>query len=176
MNAAGVLLGGITIPFLSTWAILFRGPSGYLAPLTPIRWRARYRNRRTLIRRQQVPRRQQGSQKISKWLRLVVYKADRYRCVGCHRRAGYLDPGETMQIDHRVPWIWGGLTCLWNCFTLCSRCNERKSAWWQDRDGKVHGGRYGNRAEGLRIFRVEGVIRLSPWRCARAAIAILTTR
>lgn len=175
VDAAGLLLA---VPAAAV-LVLFRGPSGYAALLVPRATRARYRNRRVLARRGlrfyrvKITRGAQGSQRIPKWMRTVVYAADRYRCVGCHRGRLDLAPGESLQPDHCVPWVWGGLTCLWNLFTLCSRCNQSKSAWWQDRHGHAHGGRYGNKTRGLAIYRREQLIRCNPARIARGLAAML---
>jgi 5-methylcytosine-specific restriction endonuclease McrA len=73
-----------------------------------------------------IPRKAQRSDYIPKFLRTVVFAADRYQCAHC----GY---GEGLQVDHVFPWSLGGLTVFFNLVTLCAECNRAKSNYWQFR-------------------------------------------
>lgn len=68
---------------------------------------------------------------IPGWLRRAVYAADRYRCVYCGSQL-------KIQLDHVIPWSFGGLTTLWNLVTLCGSCNRIKSNYWKSDTGKVY--------------------------------------
>ena len=79
-----------------------------------------------------------------------------------------------LQVDHIVPWSFGGLTVLWNTGTLCRDCNLLKLAYWKDRDGYEHNPR-GSRANiplARAIVRKERRHRWNPLRWTRAAWAL----
>jgi hypothetical protein len=136
--------------------------------LVPRGWRAAYRNGRKNSRWFYQSRDQQKSSVISTRLRYLVLAADR-TCVGC-RAALATD------VDHRVPWAWGGLTILLNCFGLCMTCNEViKVDYWEDWRGRAHFGQHFNkryRRQARVIFRRESRRRWSPWRMMRIAWAV----
>lgn len=95
---------------------------GFLAAVAPALVPRRVR----MARRHDRPRPQ-----IPRWLRRAVYAADRFRCVYC-------GSGEKIQLDHVIPWSFGGLTTLWNLVTLCGKCNRIKSNYWKSDTGKVY--------------------------------------
>ena len=45
--------------------------------------------------------------------------------------------GIKIQIDHIVPYTWGGLTVLENLQCLCSDCNEGKKNWVKGEDPEL---------------------------------------
>lgn len=98
------------------------------------------------------------------WLHRSVYAADRHRCVYCRSRV-------QLQLDHIVPWSFGGLTSLWNCATLCGRCNRVKSNYWRSDSGKVYYRAWRNAANQSMagaILRAELRARYNPLRWVRA--------
>jgi hypothetical protein len=102
---------------------------------------------------------------IPRWLRKAVYAADRYRCVYCASRL-------QLQLDHVIPWSFGGLTVLWNLVTLCGRCNRIKSNYWKSDTGQVYYRPFRNAAsKGMAgmILRRELRTRRNPVRWVRAA-------
>jgi hypothetical protein len=135
----------------------------------PRGWRAWYRNRtdRHGVRRRS--RAEQKSQYITDRLRYLVLAADP-RCTGCG--------APSTDVDHRVPWAWGGLTILANCFGLCAYCNQVvKVDYWEDVRGKAHWGSHFNRAyraQAHLVFRRESRRRWSPLRMFRIAWAVGT--
>jgi 5-methylcytosine-specific restriction endonuclease McrA len=141
-------------------ALLFWLPALAAGGLVPRRWRIAYRHRHG---REGAP-----SAYISARLRRVVYAADRRRCVACKSRID-------LNVDHVRPWAGGGLTTLWNCMTLCGRCNRVKSNYWQDRDGYVHYRGYPGSADAHaaeQVLRRERRHRFWPLRWTRAAWAL----
>lgn len=56
---------------------------------------------------------------VSKKLREIVFEKDNYRCVEC---GDY----RNLNVDHIVPWSWGGYTEENNLQTLCFKCNMSK--------------------------------------------------
>jgi 5-methylcytosine-specific restriction endonuclease McrA len=127
----------------------------------PRSWRASYRSRRG-------PRQGQRSARIPARLRQLIHAADRHRCVGCGSR-------RDLQVDHGIPWAWGGLTILSNSFTLCRDCNIIKLDYWESWGGVPHYSRHfavAHRNEAHRIFRRERWHRLSPLRMLRLAWAL----
>lgn len=114
-------------------AIIFTGPAWWVA-LVPQHARARHRQRRAARGHRERPH-------IPVRHRRRVFAADRYVCIGCgaHYPPHLTWPrGVGLQIDHLIPWLAGGLTSLWNSFTLCGRCNRIKSNFNVDRRGVVH--------------------------------------
>jgi 5-methylcytosine-specific restriction endonuclease McrA len=102
---------------------------------------------------------------IPGWLRKAVYAADRYRCVYCGSQL-------KLQLDHIIPWSFGGLSTLWNLVTLCGRCNRIKSNYWKSDTGKVYYRAWADaNAMGLAglILKRELAARRSPLRWVRAA-------
>jgi 5-methylcytosine-specific restriction endonuclease McrA len=135
----------------------------------PRKWRAAYRNREDRHGYKRHSRASQKSSYISERLRYLVNRADRFRCTGCGARGA-------SDVDHRIPWGWGGLTILWNCFTLCANCNRViKVDYWEDFAGRAHWGRHFNTTYRLRaheIFRRESRRRWNPVRMFRIAWAV----
>jgi len=136
----------------------------------PRPWRASYRNGRKNSRWFHQSRDAQKSSYISGNLHRLVNKADRNRCVACGAWGS--------DVDHRIPWAWGGLTVLWNCFTLCATCNrEVKVDYWEDWRGRPHWGSHFSRVNAARahhIFRRESRRRWNPVRMIRLAWALGT--
>jgi len=131
----------------------------------PRSWRALYRNRtgRCGVK---IARNGQKSSYITDRLRQLILAADRYTCVYCRSPAKH--------IDHRVPWAWGGLTILFNCFSLCGNCNIRKLDYWEQR-GRPRYSRHfspANQMLASAIFRREGRVRWNPFRMLRLAWAL----
>jgi HNH endonuclease len=122
-------------------------------------WRAGYRYRHG--------REGARSSRISARLRRLIYIADGYCCINCGSRAD-------LQIDHRVPWAWGGLTILWNLFTLCEPCNVRKLDY-HEVHGRPRFSRHFNTQNtelAHHIFRLESRRRWNPFRMFRIAWAL----
>jgi len=145
----------------------FSNPGGVLALL--VTRRTRYEHRHRLAHRRYRPRTrsQQRSSRISGHLRTMVERADRRRCVGCGAR--WAKGTKRFPVDHMVPWIMGGLTCLWNSALLCQTCNSVKSCYWVAPSGKVYyRGRKQPPPEAARILAREIAARRSPARWLRA--------
>lgn len=148
--AAGAGIVALTIP------LAFKASLASVAPvLVPRRVR--------MARRHDRPR-----PPIPAWLRKAVYAADRYRCVYCGSPDG-------LQLDHVIPWSFGGLTTLWNLVTLCGKHNRIKSNYWKSDTGKVYyrswlgfGSTAAMGMAGL-ILKRELSVRRSPLRWVRAA-------
>lgn len=138
-------------------AIIFTGPAWWVA-LVPRQRRATWRqhkNRKAAVLKDLATRarprraarlRRRAARLLARpaipaRLRRRVYAADGYTCIGC---GAYYPPHLKwpkmmgLQIDHLIPWLAGGLTSLWNSFTLCGRCNRIKSNFNVDRRGRVH--------------------------------------
>ena len=156
-----VLAGLAVIPGLFVTLVCFAPDLPKQA--VPRHWRARYRA--------WYGREGAKSSHITDRTRRLVYIADQFRCVGC----GALGARD---VDHRIPWAWGGLTILWNLFTLCERCNRViKVDYWEDIHGRAHWGRHfskAHRAEAHLIFRRESLRRWNPLRMLRIAWALGT--
>ncbi|HEY0070069.1 MAG TPA: HNH endonuclease signature motif containing protein [Chloroflexia bacterium] len=56
-------------------------------------------------------------------LRFRVLERDKSTCQKCGRRA----PKVELEVDHKLPWAWGGPTVIDNLHTLCQDCNRGKS-------------------------------------------------
>jgi 5-methylcytosine-specific restriction endonuclease McrA len=144
-----VMAGLAVIPVVFVTLVCFAPDLPKLA--VPRSWRASYRNRQDRYGYKKRSRADQKSSYISTRLRRLINAADRFRCVACGM------PGT--DVDHRIPWSWGGLTILWNCFTLCPTCNRViKVDYWEDWHGHPHWGRHFNRenqAAAHYIFRRE---------------------
>ena len=107
---------------------LLCGRWGLLPLLATREQRARFRAKR--------PRRRQKSARIPARLRRAVRAADRDRCAHCGiTRTELALSGREMHVDHIVPWLYGGLTCLWNLALLCDEDNEAKRAYFVREDG-----------------------------------------
>lgn len=154
-----VLAGLLVIPALVVTVVCFLPDLPKQA--VPRTWRAGYRYRHG--------RKGAKSGHITDKLRRTVYTADRHRCVYCGSRSG-------LQVDHRIPWAWGGLTILWNCFTLCGDCNVRKLDYWEQHGKPRHSRHFNPVNAGLahRIFRRETWRRWNPLRMFRIAWALGT--
>jgi HNH endonuclease len=129
--------------------------------LVPREWRATWRNRRRgwLIFRG-PSRSEQHSSRISLRLRRKVLAAGRYRCLYCGSQS-------RLDIDHIIPWAWGGLTRFWNLAVLCDEHNLVKRDWWADRHGRVHG--HSSRPDiAAEIYAREKSQRISLFRWARS--------
>jgi hypothetical protein len=117
-----------------------------IALVVPRETRGRYRQahgrQRVSIRTGKVV--QARSAQVSARQERRVRAADRHRCVAQHLAtreypcAG--EPGGRWfhEIDHRIPWIAGGITWLPNLFLLCFFHNQTKCNYNVDRDGYVH--------------------------------------
>lgn len=165
MLAAGL----IVIPYLAVTVVLF-GPD-LPKMLIPRRCRAWFRNRENRFGDKKHPRGTARSAYITDRLRRLVLAADPW-CVGCRRT-------RSEHVDHRIPWSWGGLTSLVNCFGLCGDCNLRKCDYWEGWRGRAHWGRHFSMANiGLahRVFRRESGLRgrWNPLRMIRLAWALGT--
>jgi 5-methylcytosine-specific restriction protein A len=55
-------------------------------------------------------------------LRLGVFRRDGYRCQHCGHEAHAAD----LEVDHVLPWSWGGDDDQENLQTLCRSCNRKK--------------------------------------------------
>jgi 5-methylcytosine-specific restriction endonuclease McrA len=112
---------------------------------------------------------------VPSWLRGVVYAADRYRCVYCHRgprRRGA--KWAKIQLDHIQPYALGFNVTLLNSATLCQQHNLVKSSYWKSDSGKIYYRPFAHASamgEAGKIARTEMRVRLYPWRIARMAIA-----
>jgi 5-methylcytosine-specific restriction endonuclease McrA len=84
--------------------------------------RRKKRRRRPVLRAPTRPPR--GPRYATPRQRAIVLRRDRYRCRRCGAR-------RNLQIDHVVPWSWGGPTTVGNLQVLCKRCNMRKGARYQ---------------------------------------------
>jgi hypothetical protein len=119
-------LGLAEIIALVAWPLVVLGllmlPALAAAMMIPRRWRIAHRILDKT--RPATPR----------WLRRVIFSADMYRCVACHRGAGQI----ALQLDHYRPWAGGGPSSMANLMTLCAGCNRVKSDYWRDDDGYVH--------------------------------------
>jgi 5-methylcytosine-specific restriction endonuclease McrA len=121
------------------------------AVLVPRHWRMSYRRDR--------PR-----PSIRTQTRRRVMRADRRRCVYCGSR-------DQLQLDHIIPWSFGGLTCVWNLMVLCGTCNRVKSNYWKSPHGKVYYRAWknsGNAGLAGQILACELRHRYSPLRWLRA--------
>ena len=134
----------------------------------PRPWRASWRNRRDRYGNRKRERLRQKSSYITQRTRQLVWTADKYRCVNCGQQ-------DDLAVDHHVPWAWGGLTILFNLFTLCATCNGRKLDYWEDWRGRPHFSRRFNTANAVfahRVFRRERRRIWNPFRMLRIAWAL----
>ena len=170
-----VVLALLIIPLL-LMLLVFWLPV-FFASLWPRRWRRWYRHWRMedhfLL--PGATRDQQKSSRIYTWMRNVTLAADRYQCIyggdQCLIGSGRLAP----QIDHSVPWSLGGLTALWNMFTLCAKHNRIKSNYWKSPTGRVIYRPFpdaDDEAIAADILYVERWHRWNPFRMWRAARAL----
>lgn len=108
------------------------------------------------------------------WIRKTTYAADRYRCLGCRMKGGTVRLNMTLvklQLDHIIPYSFGGNITLWNCGTLCDRCNRIKSNYWRSDTGKVYYRAWrgaASRTLAGAILRRELAARVNPLRWMRA--------
>jgi 5-methylcytosine-specific restriction endonuclease McrA len=153
------LLAGLLIAWpLLVITVVFFIPAMIKGAVIPHQWRANYRYKHG--------RQNAKSAVISEWLRRVVLRADRHRCVSCGSR-------RHLQIDHVMPWDAGGLTALPNLMTLCAPCNNLKSDYWNFGENHIqyhYGPEHVGRAR--RILAKEKRRRLNPLRWTRAAWAL----
>jgi 5-methylcytosine-specific restriction endonuclease McrA len=167
MSEAAVIALALLLPPSALVLSAFSSPGGMLPLLFPRRWRWWYRRHR-----KRGVRGSQRSGRVGTHLREMVERADRHRCVACGAtRATMSEHSQRtrLQVDHIVPWIMGGLTCLWNCALLCRSCNMIKSAYWVAPGGRVYY-RRGYRAPhaAAEILAAERRARHSPARWLRA--------
>lgn len=157
--AAGLFLGTLLIWPALVVAVLFLLPS---APglLVPRKWRKAHRRRHG--------RENCRSAYIPKYLRRLVYAADRGCCVYC--KSPCLVPRDR-QVDHFRPWSQGGMTTLGNLLTLCGEHNRVKSNYWPGVYYRAMPGA-DNAAEAADILHCERIARLNPLRWLRVAWAI----
>ena len=67
--------------------------------------------------------RPRDNRRVSARLRVAVLTRDKAICRYCGR-AG-------QEIDHMIPFSWGGPCAMWNLYTACRNCNASKGAgWW----------------------------------------------
>lgn len=71
---------------------------------------------------------------VSNVLRAQVLNRDSARCQMCGRTVS--DDGIQLQIDHKVPQSWGGLTVIENLWSLCVDCNSGKQAHFRSFDSE----------------------------------------
>lgn len=102
--------------------LVFFLPTAWVA-IVPADRRKRYRQKKIL---KGVPRGAQRSSYPPKFLRRLIFSADRYKCVHC-------GAASDLQVDHVFPWSLGGLTVFFNLVTLCGECNRAKSNYWRYR-------------------------------------------
>jgi hypothetical protein len=124
--------------------------------LVPCNWRAYWR------------RGQEHRPAVRRYLRRIVYAADRHACCYCRRSAG-------LQLDHFRPWSLGGRTSFYNSFTLCRDCNIIKSNYWIRRDGRVVYKPFEGKSHmtmAAAILAAERRARRNPARWIRAAVAL----
>lgn len=162
---SGIL--AVLVLALAGWAgvtgTLLSGRWGLLPLLATREQRARFRAKR--------PRRRQKSERIPARLRRAVRAADRDRCAHCGTSRTELKlAGREMHVDHIVPWLYGGVTCLWNLALLCDEHNEAKRAYFVREDGSEYRGR--SRRDAAAIYRSCLRARRSPLRTARALAAL----
>jgi 5-methylcytosine-specific restriction endonuclease McrA len=176
---AEVSAGLLIAPALLLGAALLHGPSGYAALLVPRRRRAARRYRLAHRSRRPRTRAQQRSGRFPGRMARQIRFIDRNRCVNC--RQNYYEVrlrGDSLQCDHAIPWAWGGLTCIWNGFLLCGRCNKVKGGFFTE-NGRVLGRGFAahvSRHDGAAIYRKEMRRRRSPDRMARVLMAVLAVR
>lgn len=157
----------LTLPGLGAVASAFSTPTGLLPLLVSRRTRYEHRHRLMTRRRGARTRGQQRSSRISAHLHRMVERADRHRCVYCQAR--WVRGTKRFPVDHMVPWIMGGLTCLWNSALLCQRCNSVKSCYWVAPSGRVYyRGRKTPPPEAAQILAAELAARQSVLRWLRA--------
>lgn len=159
--AALIGLGLLMIPMLLTWPLVLVG----LLVVVPYSLSLCWPRRARAWYRSGAPRSKQRSGRIPRLVEYAVYRADRHRCIvpRCGER------GEN--VDHRVPWSWGGLSALPNLFLLCRRHNLIKMTFWVDLRGVEHG-RTSNRALAREIWAAERRARRSLWRWLRITWAL----
>jgi 5-methylcytosine-specific restriction endonuclease McrA len=92
-------------------------------------WRTRGHRGMTAREAAAWNRRKARDSRPSKKQRARVLAADRNRCVACGATAA--SSGYPLEIDHGIPWIFGGLTWFPNLFTLCKQCNGMKGIYWE---------------------------------------------
>lgn len=108
---------------------------------------------------------------IRSWVRRAVFRADRYRCVYCHK---YFRRGKGLEADHYWPYAGGGLSNAFNVLSLCKFHNDVKSNYWMDPDGYEHYRPYGyaNIEMAREILAAERWRRRNPLRWVRCAWAL----
>ena len=136
MTGVPAVLAVLAVPVLAAVSASFSNPGGLLALCVTRRQRYEHRHRLATRRWRNKPRAKQRSSKISAHLHRMVERADRRRCVACGAR--WAKGTDRFPVDHMVPWIMGGLTCLWNSALLCKTCNSIKSCYWVAPSGRVY--------------------------------------
>lgn len=117
-TAAAAVLAGLCVVSYPLAALSSPGiPACLVTPRTRAGWRHR---------------RPRPSHVVPEWMRRLVLRADRRRCVMRHGCS------DGLEVDHVRPYAGGGLAWMWNLRTLCTRHNQVKSDYWRDRDGYEH--------------------------------------
>jgi 5-methylcytosine-specific restriction endonuclease McrA len=79
------------------------------------------------LRKRQLPNR--GPRRATRDQRTIVWSKSGGRCAHCGQKCirSYDVVSNRGEVDHIVPWSWGGQTTLSNLQLLCHTCNTRKS-------------------------------------------------
>lgn len=79
-------------------------------------------------RMRQLPNR--GPRRANREQRAIIWRKYGGRCAHCGKKCikSYDSHPDRGEIDHIVPWSWGGQTTLRNMQLLCNACNQRKGA------------------------------------------------
>lgn len=106
------------------WVYVAHGRALGIAAL--IAWLALCLLARRALRRLRYPRRlRRARPPIPYQVRRRVMRRGGYRCAHCGCRG---ERGNPLQIDHIVPWSWGGGNEEGNLAVLCRGCNLAKGA------------------------------------------------
>ncbi len=76
-----------------------------------------------------------GSRTINDKLRALVITRDNSTCQMCGKTVA--EDGIKIQVDHIIPYEWGGETVISNLQCLCEQCNEGKKNWERSEDPEL---------------------------------------